>query len=230
MVGRGTRLHPGKTDLMVIDVADNSRTHDLPSLHSLFNLPADLNLKGGNALMLEREIERLNRTQPWIDTSRLRTPEDIQLAAERIEFFNFDPPPELAGHTGNTWYVVPGGYRLGLPDGESLLVEPNLLDRWDVKLIGPAGTTLLRRAESLAIAVTVADRFVSAQRPDAARLVERSAQWRDELPTEKQRELLARKGLAVPEGLTRGQAAQMISVVLASAKIWTKTGVDRPTK
>jgi hypothetical protein len=67
MVGRGTRLHPVKKDLMVIDVADNSKTHQLPGLHSLFNLPLNLNLNGGNALEIERDIERLNRTQPWID-------------------------------------------------------------------------------------------------------------------------------------------------------------------
>src|SRR5437879_4287236 len=67
MLGRGTRLHPGKKDLVVIDVADNSRTHQLPGLHTLFNLPLNMNLKGGNALEVERQIERFNRTQPWID-------------------------------------------------------------------------------------------------------------------------------------------------------------------
>jgi superfamily II DNA or RNA helicase len=53
MVGRGTRLHAEKRDLMVIDVADNSRTHQLPGLHSLFNLPLNMNLSGGNALDIE---------------------------------------------------------------------------------------------------------------------------------------------------------------------------------
>ena len=46
MVGRGTRLHSDKKDLTVIDVADNSRTHQLPGLHSLFNLPMNMNLSG----------------------------------------------------------------------------------------------------------------------------------------------------------------------------------------
>ena len=51
MVGRGTRLHPGKTDLMVVDVVDNSRTHTLPGLYSLFNLPARMNLSGARRSM-----------------------------------------------------------------------------------------------------------------------------------------------------------------------------------
>src|SRR5438034_11426604 len=89
MVGRGTRLHPDKRDLMVIDVGDNSRTHQLPGLHSLFNLPINMNLSGGNALEIEREIERLNRTQPWIDTSRIHTLEDLKLACASPEFHLF---------------------------------------------------------------------------------------------------------------------------------------------
>jgi superfamily II DNA or RNA helicase len=218
MVGRGTRLHRDKTDLMVIDISDNSRMHQLPGLHTLFDLPMDMNLSGRDALEIEQEIERISRTQPWIDTSRIHKPEDIKLAAERIDFFNFDAPPELAAHTGNTWCAVPGGYRLSLPEGESLLVESNLLDTWDVAVITPRGApTPLTRAQDLATAIKVADGFVSAERPDASRIVERSARWRAEPPTDKQKELLARNNLPIPEGLTRGQASQMISHVLASS-------------
>jgi superfamily II DNA or RNA helicase len=65
MVGRDTRLHPDKTDLMVIDIADNSRTHQLPGLHSLFNLPMNMNLSGGKVLDIEREIERLTKRWRW---------------------------------------------------------------------------------------------------------------------------------------------------------------------
>jgi hypothetical protein len=219
MIGRGTRLHPDKADLTVIDVADNSRSHELPGLHSLFNLPMNMNLNGGDALEIEQEIDRISRTQPWIDTARIHTPEDIKLAAERIEFFNFDPPSDLAGHTQNMWYAVPGGYRLRLPDSEWLLVEPNLLDTWEVKHVTQRdGAKFLHRAESLITAIRLADRFVLEQRPDAARLVERSARWRAEPPTDKQKQLLARNSIPVPEGLTRGQASQMISLMLASSR------------
>ena len=49
-------------------------------------------------------------------------------------------------------------------------------------------------------------------------LVERFARWRNEPPTDKQRELLARNRIPAPEGLTRGQASQMISLMLASPR------------
>src|SRR5207247_2939408 len=193
MVGRGTRLHPDKRDLMVIDVADNSRTHQLPGLHSLFNLPVNMNLNGGSALEIERDVERLNRTQPWIDTSRIRSLEDLKLASERIEFFNFDPPEELRGYTQNTWQAVPAGYRLSLPYGEYISIEPNLLDTWDIRLSTlNESQKLLNQAGSLPAAVQSADRFVTMNRPEALRLVERSAAWRDQLPSDKQKEVLTR--------------------------------------
>jgi len=217
MVGRGTRLHPDKNDLMVIDIADNSKTHHLPGLHSLFSLPLNMNLSGGNVLEIEREIERLNRIQPWIDTSRIHSLADLKLAAERIEFFNFDPPAELRSYTQNTWHSVPGGYRLSLPNAEWISIEPNLLDTWDVQLITVGEDAKpLARSETLAAAVQVGDRFVSANRPDARRVVERSAPWRNERPSEKQKELLARYRIPLPDGLTRGQAAQMISQLMSA--------------
>jgi hypothetical protein len=176
-----------------------------------------MNLNGGNALEIERDLERLNRTQPWIDISRIQTLEDLKLAAERIEFFNFEPPEEIRTYTQNTWQAVPAGYRLGLPDGERISIEPNLLDTWDIRLSTVRdGETLLSHAESLAAAVQSADRFVAVNRPAARRLVERSARWRDELPSDKQRQVLTRNKIPVPAGLTRGQAAQMISQLVSA--------------
>lgn len=96
-------------------------------------------------------------------------------------------------------------------------ITPNLLDGWDVERGGPTiGRVLIRRARSLVVALEGADRFVASEFPDASRLIQRRARWRDQPPTEKQREMLARYGINLPDGLTRGQAAQMISMVMAS--------------
>jgi len=217
MVGRGTRLHPDKNDLLVIDVADNSLKHELPGLHTLFDLPSTLNLSGRDALVVGREIEQLQRTYPWVDTTRIRTPEQIQVALERIDFFNFDPPPELVDLTANTWYAVPDGYRLSLAKGAWLSVNRNLLDGWDVDLTRPGnGESAHHSVRTLRAAVELADRFAAAEFPDAARLIERDARWRDRPPTEKQRETLARRGIPLPDGVTRGQAAQIISMVIST--------------
>jgi hypothetical protein len=216
MVGRGTRLHPEKTDLMVVDVTDNSKHHTIPGLHSLFNLPLNMNLEGSRALDVERDVERLSRKWPWIDISRLQTPQDIKFAATRIDFFNFDPPPELAGHTEHVWYRSTDNYRLNLPEGEELTIESNLLDSWDIRLSQNARSRLLAQVDTLTRALAIADTFVMTERPDAVNFVKRLADWRSGPPSEKQIEVLARRQVPIPAGLTKGQASQIISQLFAS--------------
>jgi hypothetical protein len=176
-----------------------------------------MNLRGHDALGIERAIDRIQRTQPWIDTTRIHTPEQIELAVDRIEFFNFDPPAELIDHTDNNWFAVPGGYRLSLPKGEWMSVASNLLDNWDIEHGAPrAQSTMIRRARTLPLAIEAADRFVAVTFAEASQLVQRQAHWRDQPPTDKQKEVLARYKVHVPGELTRGQAAHMISMVVSS--------------
>ena len=105
---------------------------------------------------------------------RIHTPNDLRVAAERIDFWNFDPPAELAHFTPNTWHAVPGGYQLFLSDGESLIVESDLLDTWSVQLKSPrTGSTPLDRIAELESAIHFADNFVSSKRSDSERLVSR---------------------------------------------------------
>jgi superfamily II DNA or RNA helicase len=228
MLGRGTRLHPGKANLMVIDIADNSKAHQMPGLNDLFRLPSGMDLKGGDALKTERLVEELTDRYPWIDMARLHTPSDVKFAAERIEFWNFDPPDELADFTPHTWHAVPGGYRLFLKGGESLLVESDLLDTWNVQFKSPgAGLAPLSRIADLESAISFADNFVSSERPDSEPLVSRDARWRNGTPTDKQIEVLKRNGIVAPTELTRGQAAQMISYLSASSSRMRSAEVHR---
>lgn len=216
MVGRGTRRYPNKANLEVIDIADNSKAHRLPGLNDLFNLPFGLNLQGHDALKTERLIEDLTDRYPWIDTARIHTAADVKLAAQRISFWNFDPPAELAGFTRHIWHAVPGGYRLFLKNGESLLVESDLLDTWSVQVKSSTrGLIQLKRAPMLKTAIQFADDFANSEWPNSRRLILRDARWRGGPPSDKQVEVLSRHGINVPRELTRGQASQMISQISA---------------
>ena len=216
MLGRGTRLHAEKSDLVVLDVVDNSSTHRLPGLHSLFDLPETMDLRGMNALEMERQIAELTRRYPWVDTMRLRTPEDIKYATQRIEFFNFDSPPELAGAAEFTWFSIPGGYRLPLRGGDWIAIESNLLDSWTVSHVQGRRVRELGRKSSAHTAVVAAEQFVRRTFPNDEKLLQRSAYWRRATPTEKQLDMLARHGFPAPPELTRGQASQMIAWGISS--------------
>ncbi len=214
MIGRGTRLHAEKSDLVVIDVVDNSREHTLTGLHTLFDLPEHLDLRGRDVLLASDRVREIARRTPWVDLGRVADLEQLEIAAERIEFFGFEPPDAIRATTRRAWHAVPGGsYALGLPGGERLLVRSSLLGTWELTLDAPGGETPLRRAPSDVAAIAFADRWVARERPDAAALVDLDAQWRRRPPSEAQTKMLVRCGIPVPKGLTRGQASWMISIV-----------------
>jgi hypothetical protein len=218
MLGRGTRLHPDKVDLIVLDVVDNSSTHRLPGLHSLFDLPETMDLRGAGALEMERQLAQLTLRFPWIDAMLLRTPEDLTYAAERIEFFNFDSPSELAAVTEFTWFAIPDGFRLPLPDGDWISIRSNLLDSWDVVHHTRQGASHLGSEHTSIAAAIAAEDFVRDTLPNAPRLLDRTAFWRRERPSQKQLDLLARHGIPAPRGLTKGQASQMISWAMTARR------------
>ena len=69
MIGRGTRLHPGKTDVTVVDVVDNSSKHRLVTLPSLFGLAENFNLKGRTTSEV-RARNPMGRDQPSLGQDR----------------------------------------------------------------------------------------------------------------------------------------------------------------
>ena len=213
MVGRGTRLHGDKRDLVVIDVADATRVHSLANLPGLFDLPPGFDLTGGDVLQSSQDLRRLAQSAPWVDLTRVDRPELIPIAAERVDLFNTEPPDEIRGRTRLAWHSGPSGdYRLVLPDRESLVVRENLLGSWDLVLQDARGETRVDRRSTAAEAIRRGDRFVARARPDARRVLDLRARWRDEPPTEKQLAELQRRAVPVPPGLTRGQASWILSM------------------
>jgi hypothetical protein len=60
--------------------------------------------------------------------------------------------------------------------------------------------------------------FVEAERAAAIRILDLSAHWRNQPPSDAQRGLLRRKGIPVPKGLTRSQASWMIGLLSAHGR------------
>jgi ATP-dependent helicase IRC3 len=222
MVGRGTRLHPEKSDLLVIDVADNSRKHTLAGLHALFDLNPALDLQGSHALAMADRLRVIAERYPWVDIQKLKTPQDLELVAERIDLFRFEPPGEVQPYTRLSWCATPGGgYRLDLPDREHVAIEQNLLDAWEVRFHSPrrrGEAVSLGSAGDLPEAIRTAEAFVEEEREAAIRILDLSAHWRNQPPSDAQRGLLRRKGIPIPKGLTRGQASWMIGLLSAHGR------------
>jgi superfamily II DNA or RNA helicase len=222
MVGRGTRLHPEKSDLLVIDVADNSRKHTLAGLHALFDLSPTFDLQGSNALVMADRLRGIAERYPWVDIQKIKTPQDLEFVAERIDLFRFGPPDEVQPYTSLSWCATPGGgYRLDLPDREHVVIQQNLLDAWEVRFHSPkrrGEAVSLGTAGDLPAAIRTAETFVEDERAAAIRILDVSARWRNQPPSDAQRGLLRRKGIPIPKGLTRGQASWMIGLLSAHGR------------
>jgi superfamily II DNA or RNA helicase len=221
IVGRGTRLCEGKRDLLVIDIADNSSRHTLAGLQDLFDLPESLDLRGGDALATARRMREISERMPWVDLGQVRTPDELEVVAERIDLFRFEAPPEISEATRLVWMpATGGGYRLFLPEREQIAVEQTLLGEWQVVLRSglDGAVQSIGTAKDAAAAVRLADGFVRAERASAMTLLSQRAGWRELEPTEKQLGALRRFGLPTPTGLTRGQAAWMLSYTFGQGR------------
>ena len=213
MIGRGTRLHPGKTDVTVIDVVDATRQHRIVSLPSLFGLPSDFDLEGRTTQEVERAFEWAAENRAWVRTDGVASLSDLRYRCERIELFDLDTPAEIEAISGNAWIQTGSQYRLSLSHGERLVVAPNILGEWEVLLQRHGAETSLLRARQPAQAVRGADRFVETDRAESCRLVLRRSAWRRQPASEKQLAILQSVGLRVPPGLTKGQASHIIATL-----------------
>jgi ATP-dependent helicase IRC3 len=215
MVGRGTRLYETKSDLLVIDIVDNSARHRLADLNSMFDLPSTLDLGGLSAIDVADRLERVGVDSPWVDIGRIERADELPLAAERVDLFRFEPPAEIAPLTSFAWCASPdGGYRLNLADGEWIDLREDNLGRWGATIANPLDpVTMPPLTADVHLAVQAVDALVRRHRPKCVRFLTIDAGWRGQQPTEKQLDVLRQRGVPVPEGLTRGQASWMIAML-----------------
>jgi hypothetical protein len=99
-----------------------------------------------------------------------------------------------------------------LSEKRQFVAARNLLGRWVLRFIAGREEHLLAVSDELAKVIRHAERWVEENALDSVKLVRRDAQWRDKAATDAQLELLRRSRVPVPDGLSRGQAAWIISV------------------
>lgn len=112
-VGRGTRLHPGKKDCLILDFVDLS-TLSLCTLPSLFGMPRDLDLRGEDAGDASRAWEQLQLDVPGFELEAgALTLGEIQDRAASFDPLTLAADPEVRAISGNAWFSL-GRHGLGL--------------------------------------------------------------------------------------------------------------------
>jgi len=217
MIGRGTRLHPGKNDVTVVDVVDNSSKHRLVTLPSLFGLAPDFNLKGRTTSDVQRAMKWVEANRPWVKADLAADLDDLRLRCTRVDLMGLRLPDELKGLALFAWAAVGrNAYRLGLGQGEYLTCALTMLQQWEVVLgsrhIEEDGS-IVAAERRLDLAIRKAEQYVRQKRPGALDLVDLRASWRRLPATEKQIGRLKRAHLVPPPRISRGQASHLIAML-----------------
>lgn len=105
-VGRGTRLADGKKDCLILDFVDLSAL-SLCTLPSLFGVPMDLDLRGGDASEARRVWQQILFDHPGfeIEAGALTLPE-IQERAARFDPLTLETDAEVRAISANAWFSL----------------------------------------------------------------------------------------------------------------------------
>ena len=216
-VGRGTRLAKGKTDCIVLDVCDSTSRHSLITLPTLLGMPSGLNMRGHGLIESVKIIEEQLQDYPHLDFTTLKDIDKIKAFIDEVNLFEVKFPPEVEQHSEFTWHPsYTGGYILMLPNKDSVTINQNLLDKYEIR-----GNIKGRKfkGERLTIeeAFTVADDLIKKEVPECLKVVKREAEWHKLPPTDGQMKLIKKlfKGKQIPDNITRGSASKIIGSALA---------------
>lgn len=202
MVGRGTRLHPDKTDCLVLDIVGATDVHSLVTVPSLFGVDdpkarkrlADATATAADVIAdYERELVAAGRMRAEMADlfAKVRRDGIAWVASHR--------PGELHAYHRS----------LGPNRGTVFLVE-RAPGSWlaSFQPDGDTGGRVLIADAPMELAQGVAEDFV--RKNGAGPLVNANARWRGEPPSRKQLWLARKLGVTVPAGATKGEVSDMI--------------------
>jgi ATP-dependent helicase IRC3 len=214
IVGRGTRLYEGKDHCTIIDIADTTKGKKPIGLPTLLGLPPDFDLQGQSLTEVAEKFEELESYAPG-EAVRVLNPQDIELAYTRINLFMPPPPnPVVQQYSKLVWAeIAEDEYHLGLNNSESMRIKCDTLGRWNVLLYDNVSKShrILGTVEEMQEAFVRSDRWVQSNRASSMLLLDSSAAWRSDGPTDSQKKLLKRIGIPVTSDMTKGMASQIIS-------------------
>jgi len=235
MVGRGTRLHPGKDHCDVLDVVDNAKRCTLVTLPSLVGLNPDIDLKGKSMVEAADKMEELQAKYPMVPLGHLTDLDNVKAYVESLDMFAEPFTAEVTEFSKLRWMATAEDtYVLQIPEKrelqgqfarylhEKLTIETNELDEYVLSI------TTVQTDKQLGIYSTLKEAFESADdvvlrcRSDRMTLLTREAAWHGRAASPPAIKLLRKLGKGNPvlmhkldTGITAGEASQAISLLQA---------------
>lgn len=213
IVGRGTRLYEGKEHCKVLDFADTTKGKKPLGLPSLLGLPPDFDLSGQDLVDVANKYKELEEFCPG-EAVRVLSPEDIDLAYQRIDLFM--PPPineVVQQYSRFVWAeVAENDFHLAVDSNNSFRIYIDTLGRWTAthtfRSNNKTETRILGHPQDMRDAFVRSDKWII-KRYDT-NLIDSSATWRADSPTDSQKRTLKRIGVPITADMTKGIASQII--------------------
>jgi ATP-dependent helicase IRC3 len=216
IVGRGTRLFEGKDNCIIIDIADTTKGKKPLGLPTLLGMPPEFDLKGQDLVDVAEKYKELENYCPG-EAVRVLSLDDIELAYKRIDLFMPPPPNEIVQtYSRFVWAeVAENDFHLGINQDESIRIHVDALGRWTTtlkqKIKDASKDTVLGHPEDMREAFVRTDRWITSNRSYNLNLLDNTAAWRADSPTDKQHKMLKRMGIPITADMTKGTASQIIS-------------------
>jgi hypothetical protein len=193
MVGRGTRLYPGKGDLLILDLVGATGRHDLMTASKLFDIPEHRAERGESVA----EAHAAMKAEAERATDGRRVATDV------------DP----FGRGRLVWTpTASGAHALSVGEHGTLFLVPKG-DTWDV-VRAARDRTVSRVASGLTLGYAQGVAEDVARGFKAEVLSRRDAPWRRGPASVKQQETLTRWRRWRP-GMTKGEASDAITAYIA---------------
>jgi superfamily II DNA or RNA helicase len=161
MIGRGTRLHPGKENVTVIDIVDVTKGHSLSTLPSLFGLSPDFNLEGHTTDEAREAIRWVEANRPWVPVEKALSLTDLRYRCTKIDLFDLKTPDEVIYYADFAWVSMGGGgYKLSLSNGRRITITPTILDNYEITFIEKGVERIMAEKKELPAAIYEAENLV----------------------------------------------------------------------
>jgi superfamily II DNA or RNA helicase len=233
-IGRGTRLYPGKSDCLIIDVRDVVSGKNLFTAASLAGLPAEFQLAGKDMFKTAKAYAELEKLSPVLARQSVTAEaveKNLQLATELMRTREIDllqrkqraeaKAPQLPVYRSPfMWYPaggIVGRYEVSPDAGETTYsiwrtCEDNVwcaavsVKYGDIEILGeyPDAATALHATDQRIIATH-----------ENTIIIERNAAWTRAPASPKQLAALAQYGPLPQHGLTKGEAALRLNTLFA---------------
>jgi superfamily II DNA or RNA helicase len=210
MIGRGTRLWPGKENCLVLDLVGATERLDLTTLPRLFGLGDDESYGDVEEALAERGVSELAglREERLVREGRITAKEVSLFGAQKFAWVKVREGAwsistgddtmifvmQTGGGEGDERYAVDRRPRYGAPER----IATNL---------------------DLGYAMGVAEDAARTTEGFAEVLVSRDARWRGAPATDKQLAALKRMRVAAPAGCSKGEAADLLGAAIARRRV-----------